>query len=67
MSPLSERSQTGMDQLERFNSTDRSAKVFCTRFLEWIPEVPDDVSWLFGVAGDVYRQVWRGFPAGSLR
>lgn len=39
----------------------------CARFLEWIPEVPADVSWLFGVAGDVYRQAWRGSPAGSIR
>ncbi|CAB1345828.1 unnamed protein product, partial [Coregonus sp. 'balchen'] len=46
------------------------------RFVEWIPELPADISWLAGVAGDVagsmYRQVWRGAPAditsdGSLR
>ncbi|XP_070298757.1 patatin-like phospholipase domain-containing protein 2 [Salvelinus sp. IW2-2015] len=46
------------------------------RFVEWIPEVPADMRWLAGVAGDVagsvYRQAWRGAPAditsdGSLR
>lgn len=37
------------------------------RFVEWIPEVPADVSWLFGVAGDVYRQAWKGTPAISDR
>ncbi|CAB1345824.1 unnamed protein product [Coregonus sp. 'balchen'] len=46
------------------------------RFVEWIPELPADISWLAGVAGDVagsvYRQAWRGAPAdvtsdGSLR
>ncbi|XP_003972682.1 patatin-like phospholipase domain containing 3 [Takifugu rubripes] len=44
----------------------QSAYSVAQRFLEWIPEVPDDVSWLFGVAGDVYRQAWRGSAAGSL-
>ncbi|XP_038833574.1 patatin-like phospholipase domain-containing protein 2 [Salvelinus namaycush] len=46
------------------------------RFVEWIPEVPADMRWLAGVAGDVagsvYRQTWRGATAditsdGSLR
>ncbi|XP_021419303.1 patatin-like phospholipase domain-containing protein 2 [Oncorhynchus mykiss] len=46
------------------------------RFVEWIPEVPADMRWLAGVAGDVagsmYRQTRRGAPAditsdGSLR
>ncbi|TNM91722.1 hypothetical protein fugu_020102 [Takifugu bimaculatus] len=44
----------------------QSAYSVAQRFLEWIPEVPDDVSWLFGVAGDVYRQAWRGSATGSL-
>ncbi|XP_056878751.1 patatin-like phospholipase domain containing 3 [Takifugu flavidus] len=44
----------------------QSAYSVAQRFLEWIPEVPDDVSWLFGMAGDVYRQAWRGSAAGSL-
>lgn len=35
--------------------------------MEWIPEVPADVSWLFGMAGDVYRQAWKGTPAISDR
>lgn len=38
-----------------------------SRFVEWIPEVPADVSWLAGVAGDVYRQAWKGAPANSKR
>ncbi|XP_070996743.1 patatin-like phospholipase domain-containing protein 2 [Oncorhynchus clarkii lewisi] len=46
------------------------------RFVEWIPEVPADMRWLAGVAGDVAgsmcRQTRRGAPAditsdGSLR
>ncbi|XP_031687709.1 patatin-like phospholipase domain-containing protein 2 [Oncorhynchus kisutch] len=46
------------------------------RIVEWIPEVPADMRWLAGVAGDVagslYRQAWRGAPVditsdGSLR
>lgn len=41
--------------------------LLCLRFVEWIPEVPADVRWLFGVAGDVYRQAWKGEPAGSIR
>lgn len=41
--------------------------LLCTRFVEWIPEVPADVRWLFGVAGDVYRQTWKGSPSGSVR
>ncbi|XP_062299598.1 patatin-like phospholipase domain containing 3 [Scomber scombrus] len=36
------------------------------RFVEWIPEVPADVRWLAGVAGDVYRQTWKGAPSGSV-
>lgn len=42
---------------------------FCIlfRFVEWIPEVPADVSWLFGMAGDVYRQAWKGTAAISDR
>ena len=37
------------------------------RFVEWIPEVPTDMRWLYGVAGDVYRQAWKGMPATSMR
>ncbi|XP_015256097.1 PREDICTED: patatin-like phospholipase domain-containing protein 2 [Cyprinodon variegatus] len=43
----------------------QSAYSVAQRFVEWIPEVPADVRWLFGVAGDVYRQAWRINPAGS--
>lgn len=43
------------------------SSLLCFRFVEWIPEVPADVSWLFGVAGDVYRQAWKGEPANSMR
>ncbi|XP_071389135.1 patatin-like phospholipase domain containing 3 [Centroberyx affinis] len=41
----------------------QSAYSVAQRFVEWIPEVPADVRWLFGVAGDVYRQTWRGATA----
>uniref|UniRef100_A0A3Q4AGZ8 triacylglycerol lipase n=1 Tax=Mola mola TaxID=94237 RepID=A0A3Q4AGZ8_MOLML len=40
----------------------QSAYSVAQRFVEWIPEVPADVSWLFGMAGEVYRQAWRGAP-----
>lgn len=45
----------------------QSAYSVAQRFVEWIPEVPADVSWLAGVAGDVYRQAWKGAPANSKR
>ncbi|XP_072233507.1 patatin-like phospholipase domain containing 3 [Leuresthes tenuis] len=41
----------------------QSAYSVAQRFVEWIPEVPADVRWLFGVAGDVYRQAWKAKPA----
>lgn len=44
----------------------QSAYSAAQRFVEWIPEVPADVSWLFGVAGNVYRQAWKGKPASSM-
>ncbi|XP_028810662.1 patatin-like phospholipase domain-containing protein 2 [Denticeps clupeoides] len=37
-----------------------SAYSAAQRFVEWIPEVPADIRWLFGVAGDVYRHTWGG-------
>ncbi|XP_030626173.1 patatin-like phospholipase domain containing 3 [Chanos chanos] len=37
-----------------------SAYSAAQRFVEWIPEVPADVRWLFGMAGDMYRHGWRG-------
>ncbi|XP_029902164.1 patatin-like phospholipase domain containing 3 [Myripristis murdjan] len=43
----------------------QSAYSVAQRLVEWIPEVPTDVRWLFGVAGDVYRHAWRGAPAAS--
>ncbi|CAL8385696.1 unnamed protein product [Boreogadus saida] len=43
-----------------------SALSVAQRFMEWIPEVPTDVRWLYGVAGDVYRQAWKGMPATSM-
>uniref|UniRef100_A0A3Q0RB78 triacylglycerol lipase n=1 Tax=Amphilophus citrinellus TaxID=61819 RepID=A0A3Q0RB78_AMPCI len=44
----------------------QSAYSVAQRFVEWIPEVPADVRWLFGVAGDVYRQAWKGERASSF-
>ncbi|XP_029018943.1 patatin-like phospholipase domain containing 3 [Betta splendens] len=38
----------------------QSAYSVAQRFVEWIPDVPADVRWLFNVAGDVYRQAWKG-------
>uniref|UniRef100_A0A8C5FLA1 Patatin-like phospholipase domain containing 3 n=1 Tax=Gadus morhua TaxID=8049 RepID=A0A8C5FLA1_GADMO len=43
-----------------------SALSVAQRFMEWIPEVPTDMRWLYGVAGDVYRQAWKGMPATSM-
>lgn len=40
----------------------QSAVSAAQRLVEWIPDVPADVRWLFGVAGDVYRQAWRAAP-----
>lgn len=45
----------------------QSAYSVAQRFVEWLPEVPEDVRWLFGVAGDVYRQAWRGDAGRSQR
>ncbi|KAJ0037033.1 hypothetical protein NL108_015851 [Boleophthalmus pectinirostris] len=42
----------------------QSAYSAAQRFVEWIPDVPADVRWIFGMAGDVYRQA-RGGPAQS--
>ncbi|XP_068573158.1 patatin-like phospholipase domain containing 3 [Cebidichthys violaceus] len=44
----------------------QSAYSVAQRFVEWIPEVPDDMRWLFGVAGDMYQQAWKGAPANSI-
>ncbi|TKS91061.1 Patatin-like phospholipase domain-containing protein 2 [Collichthys lucidus] len=33
------------------------SSLLCFRFVEWIPEVPADVSWLFGVA-DLHGSYW---------
>ncbi|XP_074554813.1 patatin-like phospholipase domain containing 3 [Halichoeres trimaculatus] len=44
----------------------QSAYSAAQRFVEWIPEVPADVRWMFGVAGSVYRQAWRGTPPNSI-
>ncbi|XP_074481495.1 patatin-like phospholipase domain containing 3 [Sebastes fasciatus] len=41
----------------------QSAYSVAQRLVEWIPEVPADMRWLFGVAGDMYQQAWRGAPA----
>ncbi|KAM7377841.1 hypothetical protein PAMA_012980 [Pampus argenteus] len=44
----------------------QSAYSVAQRFVEWIPEVPADVRWMFGMAGDVYRQAWKGAPPNSI-
>lgn len=50
-----------------FTCESLSSSYILLRLVEWIPEVPADVSWLFGMAGDVYRQAWKGTPAVSDR
>ncbi|XP_034542216.1 patatin-like phospholipase domain-containing protein 2 isoform X2 [Notolabrus celidotus] len=30
------------------------------RLVNWIPDVPKDVGWLYGVAGNIYNQAWKG-------
>uniref|UniRef100_A0A3Q3ARH2 triacylglycerol lipase n=1 Tax=Kryptolebias marmoratus TaxID=37003 RepID=A0A3Q3ARH2_KRYMA len=45
----------------------QSAYSVAQRFVEWIPEVPADVRWLFGVASDVYRQAWKIKPDSYTR
>ncbi|KAJ8402458.1 hypothetical protein AAFF_G00369470 [Aldrovandia affinis] len=37
-----------------------SAYSVAQRLVQWIPEVAEDVRWLFGMAMDVYRQAWKG-------
>ncbi|XP_028306987.1 patatin-like phospholipase domain containing 3 [Gouania willdenowi] len=44
----------------------QSAYSVAQRIVEWIPEVPADMRWLFGVAGDVYRQAWKGEAPPSM-
>lgn len=29
----------------------------CSRLVEWIPDVPRDMSWFYGMVGDIYKQV----------
>ncbi|XP_068615716.1 patatin-like phospholipase domain-containing protein 2 [Brachionichthys hirsutus] len=43
-----------------------SAYSVAQRFVEWIPEVPADVSWLFGIAGEMYRQSWKAAPSNAI-
>lgn len=43
----------------------QSAYSVAQRFVEWIPDVPADMRWLFGVAGDVYRGAWKGTASNS--
>lgn len=44
----------------------QSAYSVAQRFVEWIPEVPADMRWLFGVAGGMYQQAWKGAPTSSM-
>ncbi|KAJ8373788.1 hypothetical protein SKAU_G00043680 [Synaphobranchus kaupii] len=38
----------------------QSAYSMAQRLVEWIPEVTEDVKWMYGMAGTVYRQTWKG-------
>ncbi|KAK5866952.1 hypothetical protein PBY51_011481 [Eleginops maclovinus] len=35
-----------------------SACSLAQRLVDWIPDVPRDMSWLYGLAGDIYKQTW---------
>ncbi|XP_070827782.1 patatin-like phospholipase domain-containing protein 2 [Chaetodon trifascialis] len=37
-----------------------SAYSLAQRLVGWIPGVPRDMSWLYGAAGDIYKQAWNG-------
>ncbi|XP_036376164.1 patatin-like phospholipase domain-containing protein 2 [Megalops cyprinoides] len=37
-----------------------SAYSVAQRLVEWIPDVTEDVRWLCGMAGTVYKQAWKG-------
>ncbi|XP_018541203.1 patatin-like phospholipase domain-containing protein 2 [Lates calcarifer] len=36
-----------------------SAYSLAHKLVDWIPDVPKDMSWLYGMAEDIYRQAWR--------
>ncbi|CAJ1055966.1 patatin-like phospholipase domain-containing protein 2 isoform X1 [Xyrichtys novacula] len=36
-----------------------SACSLVQRLVNWIPEVPKDMGWLYGVAGNIYNQAWK--------
>nr|XP_023668409.1 patatin-like phospholipase domain-containing protein 2 [Paramormyrops kingsleyae] len=40
-----------------------SAYSVIQRFLEWMPQVPEDVNWLCGLARTAYQQLWKGSKA----
>ncbi|KAG9342652.1 hypothetical protein JZ751_016089 [Albula glossodonta] len=44
-----------------------SAYSVAQRLVEWIPEVTEDVRWLCGMAGTIYRQTWKGAGTSSAR
>ncbi|KAG7455914.1 hypothetical protein MATL_G00246170 [Megalops atlanticus] len=44
-----------------------SAYSFTQRLVEWMPEVSEDVRWLFGMAGAAYRQAWKGVSPDAAR
>ncbi|XP_074534016.1 patatin-like phospholipase domain-containing protein 2 [Halichoeres trimaculatus] len=37
-----------------------SARSLAQRLMNWIPDVPKDMGWLYGVAGNIYNQAWKG-------
>ncbi|XP_044213142.1 patatin-like phospholipase domain-containing protein 2 [Thunnus albacares] len=36
-----------------------SACSLAQRLVDWIPDVPRDMSWFYGVAGDIYKKAWK--------
>lgn len=32
---------------------------YFSRLTDWIPDVPKDVSWLYGLVEDIYKQAWK--------
>ncbi|XP_068169795.1 patatin-like phospholipase domain-containing protein 2 [Antennarius striatus] len=44
-----------------------SAYLIAQRLVNWIPDVPKDMSWLYGMAGNIHRQTLKGKVQNSHR
>nr|XP_046250189.1 patatin-like phospholipase domain-containing protein 2 isoform X2 [Scatophagus argus] len=36
-----------------------TARSLTQRLVDWIPDVPKDINWLYGMAGGIYKQAWK--------